>query len=477
MDSQVALQQIRSILGPRGWIDQPDALQPYLEERRGNYRSVVSAVALPADTGAVATIVRLCAESGIAIVPQGGNTGLCGGAVADGARPELLVNMQRMNRIREIDPVNDTLTAEAGCVLAHVQEAAHAEDRLFPLSLGAEGSCQIGGNLSTNAGGINVLRYGNARELTLGVEVVLADGRVWNGLNRLRKNNTGYDLKDLFVGAEGTLGIITAAVVKLFPLPQQRQTALIAVSTAQDAIELLSHARSIGGENLTSFELMSATAVGFARSHINGIRPPFDPLPPWSILLELSGDLDSERLRAQVERLLSLALETGLIDDAALATSETQSLAFWRIREAVVEAQPFEGASIKHDVSVPISSIPKFLAAASAAVEATVPGCRPCAFGHLGDGNIHYNISQPPGMNAEDFVALRSTLNDVVHDIVMDMQGSFSAEHGIGRLKIPEMLRYKAPLELELMQKVKYALDPCNVFNPGKVLGKHSFQP
>ena len=478
MNADIGFATIRSLVDERGWLDEPADTIPYVEERRGLFTSSPDAVALPTSTRQVADIVRTCAEHGIGVVPQGGNTGLCGGAVALPGAPALLLNLKRMNRILEVDPLNYTLTAEGGSVLADVHTAASTADRYFPLSLGAEGSCQIGGNLATNAGGIGVLRYGNARDLCLGLEVVLADGRVWNGLNTLRKNNTGFDLRDLFIGAEGTLGIITRVVLKLFPRHRDQQTALVALTEPAAAIRLLALARDLSGDSIVSFELMSRLAVGLALKHIAGIRKVFQQTPPWTVLLTLAGGLRAELQQEQMELLLVTALEQNLAIDAAVAVTETQAAAFWRLRDGIVESQKLEGASVKHDVSVPVSSVPEFLQLADKAVAKVLPGVRPCAFGHLGDGNIHYNLTQPVAMTAEAFMARREQLNRIVHDIVFDLGGSFSAEHGVGCLKLGEMERYKSPVELDLMRSIKLALDPAGIMNPGKVIpGRNDTDP
>jgi D-lactate dehydrogenase (cytochrome) len=468
-DYPQVLTQIREIVGRHGWVETADELQPLLQESRGRYQGVARAAVFPADTRQVSAVLSLCHRAAIPVVPQGGNTGHCGGASPDDPRA-LVLGLRRLNRVRDLDPGNYTATVEAGCVLADIQNAARAARRLFPLSLAAEGSCQIGGNLATNAGGINVLRYGSARDLTLGLEVVLADGAVWNGLNALRKNNTGYDLRDLFVGSEGTLGVITAAVLKLFPLPAETQTAMLALRTPQAACELLARAREATADLLVSFELMSRRALYFAVRHGAGCREPFARHFPWYVLLELSGGHRSGGLREALEDFLAQGLESGLLEDAALAQSAGQAQDFWRLRETLPEAQKHEGGSIKHDVSVPVARVATFLERADAAVMELIPGVRPCAFGHLGDGNIHYNLSQPEHMEREAFLAQWEACNRRVHDLVASLGGSFSAEHGVGRLRLEDMRRYKSPLELELMGRLKHALDPNGIMNPGKVL-------
>jgi D-lactate dehydrogenase (cytochrome) len=468
MDIETALRRFKGAVGEKGLITDPDVAAPYLAEQRGRYESRAMAIVRPADTGEVAAIMRLCTELRIGVVPQGGNTGLCGGAVATALT--ILLNLGRMNRIVEVDPLDYTILVEAGCVLQKIQEAAAAADRLFPLSLGAEGSCQIGGNLSTNAGGINVLRYGNARELTLGLEVVLADGTVWRDLNRLRKNNTGYDLRDLFIGAEGTLGVITSAVLRLFPRPRDVQTAMVALDTVDAAVRLLDQARHESGDNLSSFELLSGTAMDFATRHAPGCRNPFGEPRAWYVLMVFADSGGAHRMRGALERCLETAFQTGHIVDAVIAESTSQADALWRIREGVVEAQKSEGASIKHDVSVPVSRVAEFLARADVAIRRAVDGIRPCPFGHLGDGNIHYNLTQPAGADPDEFLAHWDALNRIVHDVVDQLGGSFSAEHGVGTLKTPEMQRYKSAAGLDLMRRIKTALDPVGILNPGKVL-------
>ena len=404
------------------------------------------------------------------MVPQGGNTGLCGGAtpLVDGAA--VVISLARMNRIRALDADNDTLTVEAGCTLAAVQEAAQAAGRLFPLSLASEGSCLIGGNLSTNAGGVQVLRYGNTRELVLGLEVVLPDGRVWDGLRGLRKDNTGYDLKQLFIGAEGTLGIVTAAVLKLFPAIRSRATAWVAVPDPRAAVRLLGMLRAACGERVSAFEIVGRTALGLVLQHIPGARDPLAGAPAWSVLVELSDpDVDAP-LDAQLQAVLGEACAQGLAADAAVAASAAQAQALWALREDISEAQRIEGVSIKHDVSVPVSRIPEFLERAGAALAARWPDVRVVAFGHIGDGNLHYNLSKPAADDNAAFIARTAEVNRIVHDLVCELGGSISAEHGLGQLKREEVLRYKPALEMELMRRVKQAFDPAGLMNPGKVL-------
>jgi FAD/FMN-containing dehydrogenase len=428
---------------------------PYTTDWRRQFRGNALCVVRPASSAEVAAIVRLCAGAGIAIVPQGGNTGLCGGSVPTGTRPELVLSLSRMNRIRELDALNNTITAEAGCVLAQVQLAAARADRLFALSLAAEGSCQVGGNLSTNAGGVNVLRYGNAREQVLGLEVVLPDGRLWDGLRGLRKDNTGYDLKQMFVGAEGTLGVITAAVLKLHPRPTASATAWIAVESPQRAVELLSRLRQSCGDRLTAFELLSRTCIDAVIAHRPQIR---DPLPgsAWAVLVQLGDSGPDEALHASLEQ----ALE-GYGVDAIIAKNERESKSLWSIRETIPEAQ---FANVKHDISVAVSRIPEFIERAEAALQAVAPRLPIFCFGHVGDGNLHYNVGDAA------LVARRDEVNRIVYAVVDALGGSISAEHGLGQLKRAEIARHKSALELELMRAVKKALDPQGLMNPGKVI-------
>ena len=468
--SATVLDRIKGVVGPKGWSDDPDIVSPLLIDCRGYFQGKTALLVRPADTDEVSAVVRICAEAGVAIVPQGGNTGMCGGATPYEDGTAVLLNIGRMNRILDVDPLNYTMTVEAGVILQKVQEEAARHDRLFPLSLGGEGTAVIGGNLSTNAGGVNVLRYGNARDLVLGLEVVLPDGRVWNGLRRLRKDNTGYDLKHLFIGAEGTLGIVTAAVLKLFPKPKDVQTCFVGLRNLDAAIELLARARSISGDCVTSFEMLCRLAVELVEKHGQGARNPLATTHDYYALIEFSGARPDSGMAGAMETLLTEAFEDGLVLDAAIAQSEAQRRAFWSIRETIVEAQKPEGGSIKHDVAIPVSKVPEFIARADVAVKAAMPGIRPCPFGHIGDGNIHYNITQPAGMDREAYMGHWEEINRIVHDIVVDMNGSISAEHGIGRLKRGELAYYKDPFELELMRRVKAAFDPAGIMNPEKVL-------
>ncbi len=462
--------RLEAVVGPKGLLAEAEAMAPHLHDRRERYRARARAVVKPASTEEVAEVVRICAAARVPIVPQGGNTGLVGGGIPDEDGRAVVLSLARMNRIRALDPVNDTMTVEAGCILQNLQAAAAEADRLFPLSLGAEGSCMIGGNLSTNAGGIQVLRYGNARELTLGLEVVLPDGRVWDGLRGLRKDNTGYDLKQLFIGAEGTLGVITAAVLRLYPRPRASATAFIAVPEVAAAVALLGALRAGSGEAVTSFELIPRLGLDFALRHVPGITDPLAARHDWYVLAELWASAENARLGETLEAVLAEALEAGLVVDAALAASEAQAQAFWRIREGLVEAQKFEGGSIKHDIAVPISAVAEFVERVTAAVEARVPGVRSLVFGHIGDGNIHLNLTQPEGADTATFLARWDELRRVVYDVVVDLNGSISAEHGIGRLNLEINLRTKSEVEIDLMRKIKRALDPENLMNPGRVV-------
>ncbi|HRK24256.1 MAG TPA: FAD-binding oxidoreductase [Beijerinckiaceae bacterium] len=461
------LAELAATIGPAQISTDPNDLAPHLVEGRGLYRGTAFGLARPRDTDDVSACLWLANRHRLPVVAHGGNTGLVGGGVP---RDALVLSLDRMNRIRAVDPVNLTMTVEAGAILKTVQDAATAEGCLFPLSLGSEGSCTIGGNLSTNAGGTAVLRYGNARELALGLEVVLADGRVLNDLNRLRKNNTGYDLRNLFIGAEGTLGIITAAVLKLFPAPRVRATAWVGLDSRQAGLDLFDLVRASAGECLTGYEFMYAEGIDFVLRHIPGTRCPLDSRSPFHVLIELSSSDASLDLAGRLESLLGDAYERGLIGDATIAASVAQAAALWSLREHISDAQKFEGGSIKHDISVPVSAVVAFLDRATAACEAELAGLRVVAFGHFGDGNIHFNLSQPVGMDKAEYLSMWDRFNRIVHDIVADLGGSISAEHGIGLIKLHELARYKDPVALDLMARLKATLDPHNILNPGKVL-------
>jgi FAD/FMN-containing dehydrogenase len=464
------LQACRDAIGAAYVVTAEADTAGYLTDQRGRYTGRALAVLRPGSTEEVAALIRLCAQHRVPIVPQGGNTGLVLGSVPDTSGKAVLVSLTRLNRIRAVDPVNNTMTVEAGCILQDIQQAAAAQQRLFPLSLAAEGSCTIGGNLSTNAGGTAVLRYGNTRELCLGLEVVTAQGDVMSSLRGLRKDNTGYDLRDLFIGAEGTLGIVTAAVVKLFPQPKAQVTALAALRTPDHALRLLSLAQAQCGAALTGFELMSDFCMQLVAKHFPPHRAPFDRLHPQYVLLELSDSESEAHASEMFEAVIGLALEQELIDDAVIATSIAQSKALWQLRENISMAQAHEGKNIKHDISVPISRIGEFIRVTDALVQQTSPGCRMVTFGHLGDGNLHYNVSPPPGVRDTDFILEQPAINRTVHDSVDKFGGSISAEHGLGALKREEIRRYKSPVELRLMHAIKQALDPLGLMNPGKVL-------
>jgi len=442
---------------------------PYVTDWPGRFHGRALAVVRPGSTEEVAAVVHACAELQVPIVPQGGNTGQCGGATPDADGNAIVLSLARMNRVRAVDPDNATLTAEAGVPLATVQQAAADKGLLFPLSLAAEGSCTIGGNLSTNAGGTAVLRYGNTRDLVLGIEVVLADGRVWDGLRGLRKDNTGYDLKQLFIGAEGTLGIVTAAVLKLFPAPRTRATALAAMPDVAAAVRLLHDLRQALGDWITGFELMSAYTIALSRRHFPALP---DPCPghPWYALIQADDCAADSPVATQLERTLGAALESGRVLDATIAQSGEQARALWALRENIAEAQRHEGPNIKHDISLPVSAIVHFLAEARDALAAALPGVRFVTFGHLGDGNLHYNLAAPEDVPPGSFIACAPRANRIVHDLVMAYGGSISAEHGIGQQKRDELVRYKSSVELDLMRRVKAALDPAGLLNPGKVL-------
>lgn len=459
---------LKAITGPRGWVE-GEAAATYVRDSRGRGAASTPIVMRPGAVDEVSAIAALCARHGVAMIPQGGNTGYMGGAVPRDGEHAIVISLGRLNRVREVDAHNYTLTVEAGCTLAAVQQAAADADRLFPLSMGSEGSCQIGGNLATNAGGTGVLHYGNARDLVLGLEVVLADGRIWHGLRRLRKNNTGYDLRHLFVGAEGTLGIITAAVLKLFPRPADVATALVVLPDLECAVALLSHLRQRGGDLVTAFEYMSGAALELAAGHGQAV-PQALAGAGHAALVELSGGTPDARLDAALEQALAEAIDSGLVADAVSASNLSRRRQFWRIREHIPEAMDRSGVSLLFDVSVPVSAIPAFVAAANDALEALVPGIRPAPFGHIGDGNIHYDVLQPAVRDPAGFLAASGAITRTVHDLVDRHQGSFSAEHGIGVLKLDDMCRYRSATEIDMLRAVKHSLDPRGLMNPGKLL-------
>ena len=465
-----AVERIRRRLGPAACLETPQDVAPFVVDFRGLYRGATPLVACPASTADVAAVLATCNELGVAVVPHGGNTSYCGGATPGEFGDEIVLSLRRMNRLREVDPDNFSISVEAGCLLTDVQAAAESVDRYFPLSLGSEGSCQIGGNLSTNAGGLNAVRYGVTRELVLGLEVVLADGRVIDGLTSLRKDNTGYDLRDLFIGAEGTLGVITAASLKLFPRPRTVETAFLAVPDIGAAVQLLARLRAATGDGVTSFEFLPRIAVELTAQHVPGVTDPLERPYESYVLCEISTAREDPALRSLLEASLEQAMADGIVLDAVLAESLAQRAALWKLRESVPEAQRAEGASIKHDVSVPIAALPRFMAEASAAVLALVPNGRMVAYGHVGDGNLHFNVSVPLSGDAELFMAQAPAIHAVVHAIVRQHRGSISAEHGIGRLKRADLARFKGAVDLDVMRAIKHALDPNGILNPGKVL-------
>lgn len=470
--SPEVLAEFEAIVGARGMVTGSAAMASYLTEARGRCHGATPLILLPGNTAEVSALLRLCSARRIGVVPQGGNTGLVGGSVArsTASHTEVVISARRLNAVRTLDAENFTVTAEAGCVLQHLQQVAAAADRLFPLSLGAEGSCQLGGNISTNAGGTAVLRYGTMRDLVLGLEVVLSDGRVLDGLRSLRKDNTGYDLKQLFIGAEGTLGFVTAATCKLFPQPRTLVTAWLGVPDVDTAIRIYAAARRELGDDLTAFEFANGLTLDLVLQNIPGSSPPLSTASPWHLLIEVGTARHDAGLATQVENFLAGLQAAGQISDGVVATSGAQREALWRLRHSMPEAQKKAGASIKHDVSVPVTSMARFLDEAMAAATSLLPGVRFVSFGHLGDGNVHFNLSQPVGADAAAFLADRDAVSHRLHEIAMALGGSFSAEHGIGLFKVEELARWRSGTALELMQALKQALDPLGIMNPGKVL-------
>ncbi len=461
--SPEALAALKTAAGPGGWTDDPAEIAPWLTEWRNRWQGNTPLMLTPRSTDDVARLVSICAEHRVAIVPQGGDTGLVGGQIPFG---EVLLSTRKLRAIRDVTPLDDAMTVEAGVTLLEAQQAAAAAGRLFPLSLAAEGTATVGGVISTNAGGTAVIRYGVMRDLILGIEAVMPNGEIFHGLKRLRKDNTGYDLKQLLIGAEGTLGVVTAATLKLFPVMRSRATAMVGLDSARDAIELLARAKQETGGGVEAFELMKRIGMDFVLRNIPDTREPLETTPPWYVLIELvSGE--SGAAEAGLERLLTSAFEAGLIADAAIAHNETQRADFWKVREEQSAAQKPEGGGWKHDVSVPVSRIADFLDEASAAVERLEPGARVSAFGHVGDGNMHYDVLCPPGVDHAAFIGRWAQGSEVVHDVVARYQGSISAEHGLGRLKTDEARRYKSPLEISTMQAIRAALDPYRIMNPG----------
>ncbi len=464
------LAELGAIVGHGHLVTDAAEMAPFLTDWRGRFTGRARAVVLPADTMEVARVVGACAAARVPVVPQGGRTGLVLGSVPDASGSAIVLSLRRLNRIRGIDAANRTMTVEAGCILYDIQQAAFDAGMLFPLSLAAEGSCTIGGNLSTNAGGTAVLRYGNTRELCLGLEVVTAAGQVWDGLRGLRKDNTGYALRELFIGAEGTLGVITAAVLKLHPQPKAALTALVALASPQAALDLLALMQERCGAALTGYELMSDFCLRLVASHFPELPRPFATHYPWTALIELSSNESEDQAADLIEAVVGAALDGGIALDAVLATSISQSLGLWKLREHIPLAQATAGKNIKHDISLPVSSIPDFIDRTGAALQAAFPGCQVVCFGHLGDGNLHFNVAPPEGVGHDSFLAHQDAVNRIVHDSVAAFNGSISAEHGIGALKRDELPRYKPAVELDMMRAIKAALDPLGIMNPGKIL-------
>jgi FAD/FMN-containing dehydrogenase len=471
MTADDLLTRLAAIVGSAHLLTDAGDHAPYVVDWMKKYRGRALAVVRPGSTREVAAVLACCNAAGVTVVPQGGNTGMAGGATPDDSGRQIILSLGRLDRIREVDPVGNTITVEAGCILANVQAAAREAGRFFPLSLGAEGSCTIGGNLATNAGGIAVLRYGNARELALGLEVVLADGRVWDGLQALRKDNTGYDLRDLFIGSEGTLGVITAAVLKLHAAPAARATAMVALPDGHAALALFARLVGRAGDRLAAFEFMTQSCLDLVQSHVPGARVPFAALPPAVVLAELTDADPAARMADLLEAALAEAVAAGEASDAVIAQSGEQARALWRIREGISEAQVRAGKTIKHDIALPIGRLADFMRECAAAVEAAAPGLRFLVFGHLGDGNLHYNLQRAPQMSDDEFVGLTGRLNRVVHDLVEHYRGSISAEHGVGQLRRDELPRYKPAVAMQMMHDLKRLFDSRNILNPGKLLG------
>ena len=462
------LARCRDLVGAAHVLTGSDAA-PYLTDWRGRFTGRTRAVVSPASSAEVAAVVRLCAQYRVPLVPQGGRTGLVLGSVPDASGDAIVLSLRRLNRVRAIDTFNRTMTVDAGCILHDIQQAAAGQGMLFPLSLAAEGSCTIGGNLATNAGGIAVLRYGNTRDLVLGIEAVLPDGRIWNGLRALRKDNTGYDLRHLFIGSEGTLGVITAAVLKLYPKPVARATAWVGAARLDDLVDLLAHMRSVCGERLVAFEMLSRDSLALVMAQVSDVRPPLAGEHAFHALIELA-DTQPQGLGELLEAGLGQALESGLAQDVAMSVSGQQTSAFWKIREGISQAQVRAGKAVKHDLALPISSLSAFVARADVALRAVMPDVQIINFGHLGDGNLHYNVLLPMTVSYPDMAAQTAILNRIVHDLVAEFDGSISAEHGIGQLRRDEMRHYKSALEFELMMRVKQSFDPNHIMNPGKLL-------
>ncbi len=464
------INQFIALVGEKYALTSADDLSHYTHENRGLFVGDTPLVLKPANTEEVSEILKLAALTKTVIVPQGGHTGHVGGAVSDESGTQVVLSLERMNEIREVDLQDDVILCEAGVILETVQKLADDNDRLFPLALGSQGSCQIGGNISTNAGGTGVLAYGNTRALVMGLEVVLPSGEIWNGLRRLKKDNTGYDLKDLFIGAEGTLGIVTAAVLKLFPKPRGKAVAFCGVQSPDHALQLFAKASSYAGQGLTAFELMARIPLEFTLQHMENVRNPLEEIYPWHVLCEVSSNCAQADADETLQAILEAAFMDDVIADAALSTTISQADDFWRIREMMPIAQKHEGGSMKHDVSVPLHLVPEFLTKAGEIMEQEMPDARLCTFGHLGDGNMHYNISQPTNANTREFLAKQPEINELIHALVINMNGSVAAEHGVGRLKRDLIAQTKDRVELNLMKSIKKTLDPDNIMNPGKLL-------
>lgn len=464
------LDQFVALVGEKYALTKEDDLTHYTHENRGLFVGDTPLVLKPANTEEVSRILRLATSTKTVIVPQGGHTGHVGGAVSDESGSQIVLSLERMNKIREVDLKGDVIICEAGVILETIQKLADENDRLFPLALGSQGSCQIGGNISTNAGGTGVLAYGNTRALVMGLEVVLPSGKIWNGLRRLKKDNTGYDLKDMFIGAEGTLGIVTAAVLKLFPKPRGKAVAFCGVQSPEHALQLFTKASSFAGQSLTAFELMARVPLEFTLQHMENVRNPLSQMYPWHVLCEVSSNRSQKDADETLQGVLEAAFMDDIIEDAALSTTLAQADDFWRIREMMPVAQKHEGGSMKHDISVPLHLVPEFLSKAGKIIKAEMPDARLCTFGHLGDGNMHYNVSQPVNANTDEFLAKQPEINEQIHDLVISMNGSVAAEHGVGRLKRDLIARTKDPVELNLMKSIKKTLDPDNIMNPGKLI-------
>jgi FAD/FMN-containing dehydrogenase len=472
MIDHIHIHALKKIVGDKGWTIDQDIMAPHIIEPRQKYIGKTPLLLFPDTTKKISKIVKYCYDHEIKIVPQGGNTGLVGGGIPDQSNDEILISLKRLHQTRSVDPLNYTITIEAGMILSDVHNLAEKIDCHFPMHIASEGSAMIGGNISTNAGGINVLQYGMMRELVLGLEVVLPDGEIWNGLSGLRKDNTGYDLKQLFIGGEGTLGIITAATLKIYPRFEQKHSAFVSIPDPQAAVKLLTLARKISGDSLIAFEILPRIGLDFTIKHMPNCRDPLERKYDWYILMECATSLNKNLLDLEsvLEKILEKAMEQGLVLDGVIPKNIAETKALWNLREYMSEAQKFEGGSIKHDISVPVSKIPEFLCLATTAVKSALPGIRPVPFGHIGDGNIHFNLSQPLDTGKGEYLAKWSDINRIVHDIVIDLGGSISAEHGIGQMKVEDLAHYKPAIDIKLMHKIKHAIDPKNIMNPGKII-------